>query len=129
ISFARTDRREMVMTVESDAAATKREKTRANIKYQHFLDILFIACSICNAESAGAEFDPSYAAAIRPLRSRTPEPPFPESTAFVSRRFAMSQDRLHFAARAAVAVLAFALCGLASAKTKWDIPNAYPPSY
>src|SRR5438874_2469914 len=40
----------------------------------------------------------------------------------------MSQDRLHFAARAAVAVLAFALCGLAAAQTKWDMPTAYPPS-
>ena len=40
----------------------------------------------------------------------------------------MSQDRLDIAARAAVAVLAFALCGLASAQTKWDMPTAYPPS-
>ena len=40
----------------------------------------------------------------------------------------MSQIRLHFAVRAAVAVLAFALCGLASAQTKWDMPTAYPPS-
>src|SRR5438132_9327498 len=40
----------------------------------------------------------------------------------------MSQNRLHFVARAAVAVLTFALCGLASAQTKWDMPTAYPPS-
>ena len=40
----------------------------------------------------------------------------------------MSQNRLRLAARAAVAVLAFALCGLASAQTKWDMPTAYPPS-
>ena len=40
----------------------------------------------------------------------------------------MSQHRLHFAARAVVALLAFALSGWAAAQTKWDMPTAYPPS-
>ena len=40
----------------------------------------------------------------------------------------MIQKRLHFAARAAAAVSAFAFIGLASAQTKWDMPTAYPPT-
>src|SRR5690349_430024 len=40
----------------------------------------------------------------------------------------MIHHRLHFAARAAAAVFAFASIGLASAQTKWDMPTAYPPS-
>ncbi len=40
----------------------------------------------------------------------------------------MLQNRLHFAARAFVAVLALALSGWANAQTKWDMPTAYPPS-
>src|SRR5438477_7808600 len=40
----------------------------------------------------------------------------------------MSQHRLHFVARAVVALLAFALSGWATAQTKWDMPTAYPPS-
>jgi TRAP-type transport system periplasmic protein len=40
----------------------------------------------------------------------------------------MIQNRTHVAARAAAAVLAFALIGFASAQTKWDLPTAYPPT-
>src|SRR5436190_2375991 len=40
----------------------------------------------------------------------------------------MSQNRLHFAARVAVALSAVAFIGIAGAQTKWDMPTAYPPS-
>src|SRR5437764_3520598 len=39
----------------------------------------------------------------------------------------MPQNRLHFAHAIAAASM-FALCGLADAQTKWDMPTAYPPS-
>src|SRR5438874_7671777 len=80
------------------------------IEYCEFLDILFIACSICNAPSADAEF-------CRADRSHL----------FRFGRVAMSQNRFFFA-RSMAAVAMLALCGLANSQTKWDMPTAYPPS-
>src|SRR5258706_11018385 len=45
-----------------------------------------------------------------------------------ARRPAMMRNRLPIDARTVVALVGAALCSVAVAQTKWDLPTAYPPN-